>query len=107
MLNGRFSVRAGLEWRRYWYAMHSDPTANDPAVAAGAVDQSFTFTAGLAVRLGISGAPKPEGGGEEEAPGASTSDKPEGGEDGKDQKDRKKRPPKKDSDDDGGDEDAD
>ena len=66
-LNETFEVRAGLEWRRYWYAMHSQP--GDLVVADGAVDQSFAFTAGIAVLLGVSNAPQAGGGAE--APAAT------------------------------------
>jgi hypothetical protein len=58
-LSETFELRAGLEWRRYWYAMHSQ--VGDPVVAGGAVDQSFAFTAGIAVLLGVPSAPPPEG----------------------------------------------
>jgi hypothetical protein len=59
-LSERFEVRAGLEWRRYWYAPHSQP--GDLVVADSGVDQSFAFTAGIAVVLGVSSAPKADGG---------------------------------------------
>jgi hypothetical protein len=52
-------LRVGVEWRRYWYAMHSQP--GDQIVAGGAIDQSFAFTARIAVALGVPGAPKPAG----------------------------------------------
>lgn len=65
-INEIFEVRAGLEWRRYWYAMNSQ--VGDPVVAGGAVDQSFIFTAGLAVVLGVSSPPAPEGGAEAPPP---------------------------------------
>ena len=64
-LSEMFELRAGLEWRRYWYDMHS--LRGDTVVAGGAVDQSFAFTAGVAVLLGVSSVPK-AGGGAEEAP---------------------------------------
>ena len=59
-LNDMFELRAGLEWRRYWYATHSQP--GDPVMASGAVDQSFAFTAGIAIVLGLTGAPGTEKG---------------------------------------------
>ena len=62
-------VRAGLEWRRYWYDMHSQ--AGDRVVAGGAVDQSFVFTAGIAVLLGVDTAPKAEGGADGATPQAA------------------------------------
>ena len=65
-LSEMFEVRAGLEWRRYWYDMHS--RLGDTVVAGGAVNQSFAFTAGVAVLLGVSSAPKVEGGAEEASP---------------------------------------
>ena len=45
-----FELRAGLEWRRYWFAMHSQP--GDTYIAGGAVDQSFAFTARIAILIG-------------------------------------------------------
>jgi len=61
-----FEVRAGLEWRRYWFAMHSVP--GDTYAAGGAVDQSFAFTARIALLIGSSNVPKAEGGAEEAPP---------------------------------------
>jgi hypothetical protein len=61
-----FEVRAGLEWRRYWFAMHSQQ--GDTYVAGGAVDQSFAFTARIAILIGSSDVPKAEGGAEEAPP---------------------------------------
>jgi hypothetical protein len=61
-----FEVRAGLEWRRYWYAMNAKP--GDTYVAGGAVDQSFAFTARIAILIGSSSVPKAEGGAEEAPP---------------------------------------
>ena len=61
-----FEVRAGLEWRRYWYAMNAKP--GDTYVAGGAVDQSFAFTARIAILIGSSSVPKTEGGAEEAPP---------------------------------------
>jgi len=49
-LSDNFEVRAGVEWRRYWYAMNSVP--GDTYVAGGALDQSFAFTARIAFLLG-------------------------------------------------------
>jgi hypothetical protein len=65
-LTDMFQVRAGLEWRRYWYAMNPQP--NDNFVAGGAVDQSFAFTARIAILIGSSSVPKAEGGAEEAPP---------------------------------------
>jgi hypothetical protein len=64
-LSKTFEVRAGLQWRRYWYNMHSQ--AGDQVVAGGAVDQSFAFTAGVAVLLSVPIA-KAEGGAAEAPP---------------------------------------
>jgi len=61
-----FEVRAGLEWRRYWFAMHSVP--GDTYAAGGAVDQSFAFTGRIAILIGSSNVPKAEGGSEEAPP---------------------------------------
>ena len=61
-----FEVRAGLEWRRYWFAMNSKP--GDTYPAGGAVDQSFAFTARIAILIGSSNVPKAEGGSEEAPP---------------------------------------
>ena len=49
-----------------WYAPHSQP--GDLVVADSGVDQSFAFTAGIAVVLGVSNAPKAEGGAEAPPP---------------------------------------
>jgi hypothetical protein len=65
-VNETFEVRAGLGWRRYWYAMNSQ--VGDRVAASGAVDQSFVFTAGIAVLLGVSSTPAPEGGAEAPPP---------------------------------------
>ena len=54
-LSRMFQLRAGLEWRRYWFALNSQPA--DAYVAGSAVDQSFAFTARVAVLLGGAGAP--------------------------------------------------
>jgi hypothetical protein len=73
-LSDMFEVRAGLEWRRYWFNMHSvaaDANRANPAFAGGALDQSFAFTARIAILLGGKSAPKAEGAagdGAEEAP---------------------------------------
>ena len=64
-LNENFEVRAGVEWRRYWYAMNSVP--GDTYVAGGAVDQSFAFTARIAFLLGRVTPPK-EAAGEQQPP---------------------------------------
>jgi hypothetical protein len=64
-LNDNFEVRAGVEWRRYWYAMHSVP--GDTYVAGGAVDQSFAFTGRIAFLFGRV-SPPPNGAAPEEPP---------------------------------------
>jgi hypothetical protein len=58
-LSEMVELRVGVEWRRYWYAMHSQP--GDQIVAGGAIDQSFAFTARIAVALGTTSAHKPAG----------------------------------------------
>ncbi len=65
-LSPMFEARAGVEWRRYWYNMHSQPT--DMYIAGGAVDQSFAFTLRIALLIGSSSVPKSEGGAAEEPP---------------------------------------
>jgi hypothetical protein len=65
-LGSLFEVRAGLQWRRYWFTLNSQ--AGDNYVAGGATDQYFTFTARIAIVLGASDVPKSEGGTAEEAP---------------------------------------
>jgi len=65
-LSPMFEARAGVEWRRYWYAMHSQP--GDMYIAGGAVDQSFAFTLRIALLIGSSSVPKSEGGAAEEPP---------------------------------------
>jgi hypothetical protein len=68
-LSHRVQVRAGLEWRRYWFALNTQP--GDTFVAGSAVDQSFAFTGRVAFLLGGSSVPKAEAGGgagDEEAP---------------------------------------
>ena len=85
-----FEVRAGLEWRRYWFAMHSVP--GDTYAAGGAVDQSFAFTARIAILIGSSDVPKAEGGAAEAPPpppspksrGHKSSDEESGGQSGGD-----------------------
>jgi hypothetical protein len=52
-LSPRFQLRAGLEWRRYWFALNSQ--TGDAYVASSAVDQSFAFTARIAILLGATG----------------------------------------------------
>jgi hypothetical protein len=59
-------VRAGLEWRRYWFALNSQ--TGDTYVAGGAVDQSFAVTARIAILLGGGSVPKGEKGAEEAPP---------------------------------------
>jgi hypothetical protein len=65
-LSSRFQVRAGLEWRRYWFALNSQ--AGDAYMASSAVDQSFAFTARIAFLIGGSSVPKEEGGPNEAPP---------------------------------------
>jgi hypothetical protein len=65
-LSEMFEVRAGVEWRRYWFNMHSQPM--DRAIAGGMVDQSFAFTARIALLIGASSVPRSEGGTAEEPP---------------------------------------
>lgn len=67
-LSQYFEVRLEVEWRRYWYAMHS-VAADTPMfdIAGGAVDQYFTFTASIAFMFGET-APKSEASGEEAPP---------------------------------------
>jgi hypothetical protein len=81
-VSDRFQVRAGLEWRRYWFAMHSVPSdvnTNGVFIAGGAVDQSFAFTARLAILIGSSNVPKAEGGaGAAEAPPPPPAPTPKG-----------------------------
>ena len=88
-INDTFQVRAGLEWRRYWFSMHSQP--NDNSIAGGAVDQSFAFTLRIAILIGSSTVPKAEGGAEEAPPppppspkgrGHKSSDEDSGGDSG-------------------------
>ena len=70
-LGQMFEVRAGVEWRRYWFNMHSqaaDLMKNNVAIAGGMVDQSFAFTARIALLIGASSVPKSEGGAAEEPP---------------------------------------
>jgi hypothetical protein len=59
-------ARVGVEWRRYWFNMHSQ--MNDRAIAGGMVDQSLAVTARIALTIGASSVPKSEGGGAEEPP---------------------------------------
>jgi hypothetical protein len=64
-----FQVRAGLEWRRYWFALNTQP--GDTFIAGSATDQSFAFTGRIAFLFGGSSVPKAQGGagdGDEEAP---------------------------------------
>ncbi len=65
-LSPMFQLRAGLEWRRYWFALHSQ--TGDMYMATGAVDQSFAFTARIAILLGGAVGPKAESGAEEAPP---------------------------------------
>lgn len=83
-LTDTVELRAGVAWRRYWYAMHS--RVGDPVVAGGAIDQSFAFTAGVAVLLGVGSGATPEGGAEAPpAPppsSAGAAEVPQGGREG-------------------------
>ncbi len=45
-----YALRAGIDWRRYWYDFHV--RANDTFLVGGAVDQSFLFSASLVLTLG-------------------------------------------------------
>jgi hypothetical protein len=56
-LSPRFQLRAGLEWRRYWFKLNSQP--GDMYEASTAVDQSFAFTARIAILLGGASAAPP------------------------------------------------
>ena len=57
-LSSMFEARAGLEWRRYWSTLNSQ--TGDAYMASSAVDQSFAFTARLAILLGGASVPKGE-----------------------------------------------
>jgi hypothetical protein len=76
-INQNFEVRAGTEWRRYWFNMHSQ--AGDKYITGGAVDQYFTFTAGLAFLYGGGEPVTSSGGGGEEAPPPPPPPKPKAG----------------------------
>ncbi len=65
-LGEMLEVRAGVEWRRYWFNMHSQPM--DRAIAGGMVNQSFAFTLRVALLIGASSVPRSEGGTAEEPP---------------------------------------
>lgn len=65
-LTDMFEIRIGVEYRRYWFNMHSTPTDNN--FAGGLVDQSFAITGGIAFLLGSSGGAKTDAGGEEPPP---------------------------------------
>jgi hypothetical protein len=75
--NELYGLRAGVDWRRYWYAMNSKPTDN--FLVGGAVDQSFTFSLSLVFTLGS--APKVAEAEEAPAPSKAKKSKPadEGG----------------------------
>ena len=85
-LGGILEGRVGVEWRRYWFNMHSQ--MNDMALAGGMVDQSFAVTARIALIIGSSSVPRSEGGAAEEPPpppppnpkGRGKHDSDEGGE---------------------------
>jgi len=55
-LTRMFELRAGLEWRRYWFALGSQ--TGDTYMASSAVDQSFAFTARLAIMFGGGSVPQ-------------------------------------------------
>ena len=74
-ISPRIQLRAGLEWRRYWFTLNAQP--GDTFVAQSAVDQSFAFTGRIAFFLGGSSVPRAEGG-EEEAPQPPPPPKPQG-----------------------------
>jgi hypothetical protein len=74
-LTDTFELRAGLEWRRYWYATNSQP--GDQVVAKSADDQSFAFTAGIAVLLGVPVSTKADEGGPPPAAAAAPTARPE------------------------------
>jgi hypothetical protein len=65
-LSHLLEVRAGLEWRRYWFALNAQ--AGDAYMASSAVDQSFAFTARLAILLGGATVPQTEGAAPEAPP---------------------------------------
>jgi hypothetical protein len=65
-VNDMLEARVGVEWRRYWFNMHSQ--MNDRAIAGGMTDQSFAVTARIALLIGSSSVPKSEGGAAEEPP---------------------------------------
>jgi hypothetical protein len=48
-INDRVALRLGVEWRRYWYSMSSQP--GDAFIAGGAIDQSFVFTGAIALSI--------------------------------------------------------
>jgi len=45
-----YAVRAGIEWRRYWFDFHAK--AGDMFLVGGGIDQSFLFSASLVLTLG-------------------------------------------------------
>jgi hypothetical protein len=65
-LGQSLEARLGVEWRRYWFNMHSQ--MNDRAIAGGMVDQSFAVTARIALLIGSSSVPRSEGGAAAEPP---------------------------------------
>jgi hypothetical protein len=73
-LGDMLELGVGLEWRRYWYALNSQ--AGDSVVAGGAVDQSFAFTARIAILLGVSGARQAEGSAAEAPPAPKPTARP-------------------------------
>jgi hypothetical protein len=75
-LSDMFEARLGVEWRRYWFNMHSQ--MNDRAIAGGMVDQSFAITARIAITIGASSTPKSEGGAADEQPPPPPPPNPKG-----------------------------
>ncbi|HEY4395927.1 MAG TPA: hypothetical protein VGP64_17805, partial [Polyangia bacterium] len=75
-LSDMFEARLGVEWRRYWFNMHSQ--MNDRAIAGGMVDQSFAITARIAITIGASSTPKSEGGSADEQPPPPPPPNPKG-----------------------------
>jgi hypothetical protein len=65
-VNDLLEARLGVEWRRYWFNMHSQMT--DQVIAGGMVDQSFAVTARIAITIGAASVPKSEGGAAAEPP---------------------------------------
>lgn len=45
-----YALRAGVEWRRYWYDFHA--RAGDTYLVGGGIDQSFLFSVSLVLTIG-------------------------------------------------------